>query len=76
MNTTKIEWTGKTGAFDTGCHLISQGCKFCYANQQSKRLREQQLGVARKAAGVQFSKANFNQLPAHAQASVLELIKY
>jgi protein gp37 len=75
MNTSKIEWTSKTGAFDSGCQLFSPGCKFCYASQQSKRLRKQQLGIAKKAARKQFSNANFSQLPAHAQASVLELIQ-
>lgn len=35
----KIEWTEKTWNPTTGCDKISQGCKFCYAEVMSKRLK-------------------------------------
>lgn len=34
---TKIEWTDKTWNPVTGCTKVSQGCKFCYAERQTKR---------------------------------------
>lgn len=35
----KIEWTDQTWNPTTGCTKISQGCKFCYAEVMSKRLK-------------------------------------
>lgn len=35
----KIEWTGKTWNCITGCDKISAGCKYCYAEAMSKRLK-------------------------------------
>jgi protein gp37 len=34
---TKIEWTDRTWNPVTGCTKVSQGCKFCYAERQTKR---------------------------------------
>lgn len=34
---TKIEWTDRTWNPATGCTKVSQGCKFCYAERQTKR---------------------------------------
>ena len=34
-----IEWTGSTWNPVTGCNKISPGCKFCYAERMSKRLK-------------------------------------
>ena len=37
--TSKIEWTEVTWNPVTGCTKISYGCKFCYAERMSKRLK-------------------------------------
>jgi protein gp37 len=37
--TTKIQWTEKTWNPLTGCDKVSAGCKFCYAETMSKRLK-------------------------------------
>jgi protein gp37 len=50
MNKSKIEWTEPTWNPTTGCDKISQGCKFCYAEIMSKRL---------KAMGKEKYKDNF-----------------
>lgn len=39
MATTSIEWTDATWNALTGCTKISPGCKNCYAERMSKRLR-------------------------------------
>ncbi len=39
MRTTKIEWTEKTWNPITGCTKISEGCKNCYAEIMSRRLK-------------------------------------
>lgn len=39
MRTTKIEWTDKTWNPITGCTKISSGCKNCYAETMSCRLK-------------------------------------
>lgn len=39
MRTTKIEWTEKTWNPITGCTKISEGCKNCYAEVMSYRLK-------------------------------------
>lgn len=46
-----IEWTEMTWNPTTGCNKISQGCKFCYAEIMSKRL---------KAMGVEKYRNNFD----------------
>lgn len=39
MGTSKIEWTEITWNPTSGCNKISAGCKFCYAEIMSKRLK-------------------------------------
>jgi protein gp37 len=39
MSSTKIEWTESTWNPITGCTKISSGCKFCYAEVMSRRLK-------------------------------------
>ena len=50
MAQSSIEWTEMTWNPTTGCSKISAGCKFCYAEIMSKRL---------KAMGVEKYKDNF-----------------
>ncbi len=50
MAQSTIEWTEMTWNPTTGCSKISQGCKFCYAEIMSKRL---------KAMGVEKYQNNF-----------------
>ncbi len=50
MAQSSIEWTEMTWNPTTGCTKISAGCKFCYAEVMSKRL---------KAMGVEKYKDNF-----------------
>ena len=50
MAQSSIEWTEMTWNPTTGCDKISAGCKFCYAEIMSKRL---------KAMGVEKYKDNF-----------------
>lgn len=50
MAQSKIEWTEMTWNPTTGCDKISTGCKFCYAEVMSRRL---------KAMGVDKYKNNF-----------------
>lgn len=39
MAQSTIEWTEQTWNPTTGCNKISQGCKFCYAEVMSRRLK-------------------------------------
>lgn len=39
MSETKIEWTDMTWNPTTGCSKVSEGCKNCYAERMSKRLK-------------------------------------
>ena len=39
MQKSKIEWTETTWNPTTGCDKVSQGCKFCYAEIMSRRLK-------------------------------------
>ena len=55
MANSSIEWTEMTWNPTTGCDKISQGCKFCYAEIMSKRL---------KAMGVEKYKKEF-QIQTH-----------
>lgn len=50
MAKTTIEWTEMTRNPTTGCDKLSVGCKFCYAEVMSKRL---------KSMGVEKYKDNF-----------------
>ena len=40
-----IEWTDQTWNPTTGCDMVSSGCKFCYAEKLSKRIKA--MGRAR-----------------------------
>lgn len=59
MAQTSIEWTELTWNPVTGCTKISPGCKFCYAEVMSKRL---------KAMGVEKYKYGFKQVRTHDDA--------
>jgi protein gp37 len=50
MAQSKIEWTEMTWNPPTGCDKLSAGCKFCYAEVMSRRL---------KAMGIEKYKDNF-----------------
>lgn len=39
MSESTIEWTNATWNVSTGCNKISAGCKFCYAEMMSRRLK-------------------------------------
>jgi len=58
MAQSNIEWTELTWNPVTGCNKISPGCKFCYAEVMSKRL---------KAMGIEKYKDGFN-IRTHANA--------
>lgn len=49
MAQSSIEWTGLTWNPVTGCNKISPGCKFCYAETMTKRLKA--MGVEKYADG-------------------------
>lgn len=49
----KIEWTEVTWNPITGCDKVSAGCKHCYAERMSKRLRA--MGVKRYRNGFELS---------------------
>lgn len=49
----KIEWTESTWNPTSGCDKISQGCKFCYAEQMSRRLKA--MGQAKYANGFKLT---------------------
>ncbi len=51
--TSKIEWTEQTWNPATGCTKISPGCKHCYAETMSRRLRA--MGVKGYENGFQLS---------------------
>ncbi|MFV0330418.1 MAG: phage Gp37/Gp68 family protein [Dysgonomonas sp.] len=53
MKTTKIEWTDKTWNPITGCSKISSGCKNCYAETMSIRLKA--MGTTKYADGFQLT---------------------
>lgn len=39
MSKSTIEWTQETWNPTTGCSKVSSGCKFCYAETMSKRIK-------------------------------------
>ena len=47
MAQSSIEWTEMTWNPTTGCNKISAGCKFCYAEVMSRRLKA--MGVEKYA---------------------------
>lgn len=49
MSSSSIEWTELTWNPVTGCTKISPGCKFCYAEVMSRRLKA--MGVAKYSEG-------------------------
>jgi len=53
MKQSKIEWTELTWNPITGCTKISAGCKFCYAEVMSKRLRA--MGVEKYKNGFKLA---------------------
>jgi len=53
MANSSIEWTNKTWNVSTGCNKISQGCKFCYAEAMSKRLKA--MGQEKYKNGFDFT---------------------
>lgn len=52
-NSSKIEWTEATWNPTTGCTKISEGCKNCYAEKMSKRLKL--MGVKKYKNQFKFS---------------------
>ena len=56
MATSSIEWTELTWNPVTGCTKVSPGCKFCYAEVMSRRLR---------AMGVEKYKDGFKKVKTH-----------
>jgi protein gp37 len=53
MATSSIEWTQATWNPVTGCMKVSPGCKHCYAERFSKRLRA--MGVAKYSNGFEVT---------------------
>ena len=53
MSKSTIEWTQETWNPTTGCDKVSQGCKFCYADTLSKRLKA--MGLAKYANGFKLT---------------------
>jgi protein gp37 len=50
---TSIEWTGTTWNPTTGCDKVSSGCKFCYAEVMSMRLKA--MGKEKYANGFEIT---------------------
>ncbi len=53
MRTTKIEWTEQTWNPSVGCNKVSAGCKNCYAETMSRRLKA--MGTKGYENGFEFS---------------------
>jgi protein gp37 len=53
MASSSIEWTNLTWNPTTGCDKVSAGCKFCYAEVMSRRLKA--MGVAKYANGFEIN---------------------
>ena len=53
MKTTKIEWTEATWNPSTGCTKVSAGCKNCYAETMSIRLKA--MGTPGYENGFEFT---------------------
>lgn len=64
MASSSIEWTEQTWNPTTGCSKISQGCKFCYAEIMTRRLKA--MGQAKYQAG-------FNKVVTHASELAVPL---
>lgn len=52
MNNSKIEWTEQTWNPTVGCNKVSSGCKNCYAETMSRRLKA--MGVKAYEDGFEF----------------------
>jgi len=52
MATSSIEWTDMTWNPTTGCNKVSAGCKFCYAEVMTRRLKA--MGVGKYKDGFQL----------------------
>lgn len=52
MSKSSIEWTGLTWNPTTGCDKVSAGCKFCYAETMTKRLKG--MGQEKYSEGFKF----------------------
>jgi protein gp37 len=59
MAQSSIEWTEMTWNPTTGCTKVSAGCKFCYAEVMSRRLKA--MGVEKYSAGFKI-RTHENQL--------------
>ena len=59
MAQSSIEWTEMTWNPTTGCTKVSAGCKFCYAEIMSRRLKA--MGVEKYADGFKI-RTHENQL--------------
>lgn len=53
MAQSSIEWTELTWNPTTGCDKVSQGCKFCYAEVMTKRLKA--MGIEKYANGFEVT---------------------
>ena len=53
MAQSKIEWTELTWNPTTGCNKVSQGCKFCYAEVMSRRLKA--MGLEKYSNGFEVT---------------------
>ena len=53
MAQSSIEWTEMTWNPTTGCNKVSQGCKFCYAEVMSRRLKA--MGLEKYANGFELT---------------------
>jgi protein gp37 len=72
MAKSTIEWTDYTWNTITGCNRVSEGCRFCYAEQQSPLLKARYLGIARKAADRQIGYSfKLLALPSHLHNQIL-----
>lgn len=60
MAQSSIEWTEMTWNPTTGCTKISTGCKFCYAEIMTRRLKA--MGVQKYQAGFKVVKTHEDQL--------------
>lgn len=57
MAQSSIEWTEMTWNPVTGCNKLSAGCKFCYAEVMTRRLKA--MGVKKYANGFKFTPHEF-----------------
>jgi protein gp37 len=60
MANSSIEWTEMTWNPTTGCTKISAGCKFCYAEIMTRRLKA--MGQEKYAAGFKIVKTHLDSL--------------